>query len=245
MKIIGMILTYNNEHMIEQVLKKIPKGLFDEIFVTDDNSIDNTKNIYIKKDIKVFSNKRKRGYGSNVKNGLQVAIDNFEFDYLVELHGDGAQFDPSATYDAKFFMENKYDFIIGSRFIDKQTTKKSGMSYLRYYSNIILSFLAEKAIKLGITEYHTGFRIYSKNYLKKVNWQDCSDGHLFSFETLCLVKYHNLKIAEVKCYCDYNNLHTSISIINAIIFTFQHFYTMLEFLLAKFNIEINKIFKKK
>ena len=245
MKIIGMILTYNNEHMVEQVLKKIPKELFDEIFVTDDNSIDNTKNIYIKKGIKVFSNKKKRGYGSNVKNGLQIAIDNFEFDYLVELHGDGAQFDPSATYDAKFFMEKKYDFIIGSRFIDKQTTKKGGMSYLRYYSNIILSGLAEKVIKLGISEYHTGFRIYSKDYLKKVNWQDCSDGHLFSFETLCLVKHHNLKIAEVKCYCDYNNLHTSISIINGIIFTFQHFYTMLEFLLAQFNIEINKIFKKK
>jgi len=245
MKVIGMILTYNNEHMIEQVLKKIPNDLFDQIFVTDDSSTDNTANIYIKKGIKVFSNKKNRGYGANVKNGLQIAINNYEFDYIVELHGDGAQFDPSATYDAKFFMEKKYDFIIGSRFIDKETTKKSGMSYLRYYSNIILSGLAEIVIKLGISEYHTGFRIYSKNYLKKVNWQECSDGHLFSFETLCLVKYHNLKIAEVKCYCDYNNNHTSISIKNAVIFTFLHFYTMFQFFLAKFNIEISKIFKKK
>ena len=116
------------------------------------------------------------------------------------------------------------------------------MSHLRYYSNIFLSGLAEKIFKLGISEYHTGFRIYSKNYLNVVNWQDCSEGHLFSFETLGLVAYHKLKIAEVKCFCDYNNLHTSISIKNAVIFTFQHFYTMLQYILTKFNIKISKIF---
>ena len=139
-------------------------------------------------------------------------------------------------------MEKNYDFIIGSRFIDKDKTKKGGMSHLRYYSNIFLSGLAEKIFKLGISEYHTGFRIYSKNYLNVVNWQDCSEGHLFSFETLGLVAYHKLKIAEVKCFCDYNNLHTSISIKNAVIFTFQHFYTMLQYILTKFNIKISKIF---
>lgn len=242
MKIIAMILTYNNQDMVNQALNKIPQKLFDKIFVTDDCSTDRTVEIYKEKNIEVFCNKKNRGYGGNVKNGLINAIKNFEFDYIVEIHGDGAQFDPSATYDAKKYMEKNYDFIIGSRFIDKDKTKKGGMSHLRYYSNIFLSGLAEKIFKLGISEYHTGFRIYSKNYLNVVNWQDCSEGHLFSFETLGLVAYHKLKIAEVKCFCDYNNLHTSISIKNAVIFTFQHFYTMLQYILTKFNIKISKIF---
>ena len=126
---------------------------------------------------------------------------------------------------------------------ERNKTKKGGMSKLRYYSNIILSDLAERIFKLGITEYHTGFRIYSKNYLNIVNWRDCSEGHLFSFETLALVAHHKLKIAEVKCFCDYNNMHTSISILNAIIFTFQHFITMINYLLTKINIKLGKIFK--
>lgn len=243
MKIIAMILTYNNQDMVDQALNKIPLELFSNIFVSDDCSTDKTADIYKEKGIPVFRNKKNRGYGGNVKNALENAILNYEFDYIVEIHGDGAQFDPSATYDAMEFMKKKYDFIIGSRFIDKNKTKKGGMSKLRYYSNIILSNLAESVFKLGITEYHTGFRIYSKNYLNKVNWRDCSEGHLFSFETLALVAHHKLKIAEVKCFCDYNNMHTSISIFNAIIFTFKHFLTMINYLLTKIRFKFGKIFR--
>ena len=238
-----MILTYNNQDMVDQALNKIPLELFSNIFVSDDCSTDKTADIYKEKGIPVFRNKKNRGYGGNVKNALENAILNYEFDYIVEIHGDGAQFDPSATYDAMEFMKKKYDFIIGSRFIDKNKTKKGGMSKLRYYSNIILSNLAESVFKLGITEYHTGFRIYSKNYLNKVNWRDCSEGHLFSFETLALVAHHKLKIAEVKCFCDYNNMHTSISIFNAIIFTFKHFLTMINYLLTKIRFKFGKIFR--
>lgn len=238
-----MILTYNNQDMVDQALNKIPLELFSNIFVSDDCSTDKTADIYKEKGIPVFRNKKNRGYGGNVKNALENAILNYEFDYIVEIHGDGAQFDPSATYDAMEFMKKKYDFIIGSRFIDKNKTKKGGMSKLRYYSNIILSNLAESVFKLGITEYHTGFRIYSKNYLNKVNWRDCSEGHLFSFETLALVAHHKLKIAEVKCFCDYNNMHTSISILNAIIFTFKHFLTMIDYLLTKIRFKFGKIFR--
>lgn len=242
MKIIAMILTYNNENMVDQALKKIPNDIFETIFVTDDCSTDLTVEKYKNKNIKVYENLKNKGYGGNVKNGLELALKNYNFDYIVEIHGDGAQFDPSATYDALKLMKKRYDFIIGSRFIDKEKTKRGGMSKLRYFANIILSSIAEKIFKLGITEYHTGFRIYSKNYLEKVNWRSCSDGHLFSFETLALVAYHKLRIGEVHCYCDYNNMHTSISIKNSIIFTFLHFFTMLQYILSKFNIK-SKIFR--
>lgn len=243
MKILAMILTYNNQDLVDQTLNKIPKDLFSNIFISDDCSTDNTIELFESNGFKVFKNKKNRGYGGNVKNGLENAILNYDFDYVVEIHGDGAQFDPSATYDAKIYMKKNYDFIIGSRFIDKEKTKRGGMSKLRYFSNIFLSTIAEKIFKLGISEYHTGFRIYSKNYLNTVNWKDCSEGHLFSFETLALVAFHKLKIAEVKCYCDYNNMHTSISIPKAIIFTVKHFFTMIEYLLTKINIKINKIFR--
>ena len=86
-----MILTYNNQDMVDLALKKIPKELFDSIFVSDDCSVDQTPEIYQEKGIKVFRNKKNRGYGGNVKNALENAILNYEFDYIVEIHGDGAQ----------------------------------------------------------------------------------------------------------------------------------------------------------
>ena len=242
MKIVAMILTYNNKEMVDQALDKIPKDLFEKIFVTDDCSTDNTKEEYEKRGFKVFSNEKNMGYGGNAKNGLNAAMENYDFDYIVEIHGDGAQFDPAATYDAVKFMKQKDDFIIGSRFIDKKRTKRGGMSPLRYFSNILLSSVADFVLKLGISEYHTGFRIYSRKYLETVNWKGCGNGHIFSFETLALIAHHKMKISEVDCYCDYNNMHTSISIKNSIIFTFQHFGTMIKYLLSKIKIK-SKIFK--
>lgn len=236
-----MILTHNNFSMIDMVLDKIPKELFQNFFITDDCSYDGTREEYIKRGYKVFKTVQNLGYGGNVKNGLHAALNNYDFDYLVEIHGDGAQFDPSATYDAIYYMKKNYDFIIGSRFIDKEKTKKGGMSKLRYYSNIILSKIAELVFRLNISEYHTGFRIYSKSYLTTVPWQKCGDGHILSFETLALVAYHKKKIAEVKCYCDYNNMHTSISIRNSIIFIFLHFGTMIFYILSKLKIK-SKLF---
>jgi glycosyltransferase involved in cell wall biosynthesis len=241
MKIIALILTYNNRSMIDLAINKIPKELFSEIIVSDDASTDGTSEEYRKRGFKVFSNLKNLGYGGNIKNGIKNILLEHDFDYLVEIHGDGAQFDPSATYDAMTYMNEGYDFIIGSRFINTERTKRGGMSKIRYYSNIILSAIAEFIFKLGISEYHTGFRIYSKSYLKNVPWQKCGDGHIFSFETLALVAYYKLKIAEVKCYCDYNNMHTSISIKNSIWFTFLHFGTMLFYILSKFKIK-SKIF---
>jgi len=241
MRLVAMILTYNNFGMIDRVLSKVPKELFQNIFITDDNSFDGTPEEYVRRGYKVFSTSNNLGYGGNVKNGLKAALKNYDFDYLVEIHGDGAQFDPSATYDAISYMKKNYDFIIGSRFIDKKKTKKGGMSKIRYYANIILSNIAEFLFKLKISEYHTGFRIYSKLYLKTVPWQKCGDGHIFSFETLALVAYYKLRIGEVKCYCDYNNMHTSISIKNSILFTFLHFGTMFSYILSKFKIK-SKIF---
>ena len=240
-----VIPTFNNAIFLPiAIASAISLRDLGEIIIIDDCSTDDTKSYFPdKKNIFLNINRKNLGYGGNVKNALENAILNYEFDYLVEIHGDGAQFDPSATYDAMEFMKKKYDFIIGSRFIDKNKTKKGGMSKLRYYSNIILSNLAESVFNLGITEYHTGFRIYSKNYLNKVNWRDCSEGHLFSFETLALVAHHKLKIAEVKCFCDYNNMHTSISIFNAVVFTFKHFLTMIDYLLTKIRFKSGKIFR--
>ena len=83
MKIIAMVLTHNNEKIIKNAFAKIPTDLFDAIFISDDSSTDNTVKI-CKEKYRVFSTHKNLGYGGNVKSGLNAALKNYDFDYIVK-----------------------------------------------------------------------------------------------------------------------------------------------------------------
>ena len=124
MKIVGFILSRNNGNLIEKAIKKCPKCI-DEIFISDDKSNDNTHEVAEKNGVQVFTNEKVNGYGGNVKNALKIAFENFDADYAVEIHGDGAQFHPDATYDALKIINDqitKPDLILGSRFLNFKKT---------------------------------------------------------------------------------------------------------------------------
>jgi glycosyltransferase involved in cell wall biosynthesis len=98
-KIIAFILTYNCAHMLEKAWRKIPKDYVDEIVVSDDMSKDNTIEVAKSLGLKVIQNRGKKGYGGNLKNALAYCFDHGA-SHAVEIHGDGAQFDPIAIKDA-------------------------------------------------------------------------------------------------------------------------------------------------
>ena len=127
MKIVGFILSRNNGNLIEKAIK-CPKCI-DEIFISDDKSNDNTHEVAEKNGVQVFTNEKVNGYGGNVKNALKIAFENFDADYTVEIHGDGAQFHPDATYDALKIINDqktKPDLILGSRFLNFKNNMKMG-----------------------------------------------------------------------------------------------------------------------
>ena len=228
-KVYAMILSHNCEKLLPIAYKKIPKKYFNKIFVTDDGSHDNSVNVAKKLNLEVTEGS-KSGYGANVKHGIKYAFDDGA-DYVVEIHGDGAQFDPNAIIPAMKYIESGYDFIIGSRLINIKRTMDLKMPFLRLVANLILSFVDKKVLGLPFTEFHTGFRIYGKSF-KKVNTKNFSDDYLFSFEIIAQAAFSDFKCAEVPVECDYISDHTSHEYTGAAIYAISHFKTLFDYIIS-------------
>ena len=220
MKIFGMILCHNCEKLLPRAIERIPFDQLDYVFVTDDGSTDKSVEIAKKLGMDVTIS-QKQGYGANVKHGLKYAFSQGA-DYVVEIHGDGAQFDPIAIKPAKKFIDKKYDYIIGSRLINIKRTIELKMPWPRLIANIILSKIDTMILNIPLSECNSGFMIYGP-FFKNLNYQNTSDGHLFSFQIIAISAYANLNCAEVPVECDYKSEHTSLSYPKAIIFVIMHF----------------------
>lgn len=238
-KVIGIILTYNCEKNLEDIYNRIPKGFLDQVIVSDDASSDNTSKVAEKLGIPFFSHEH-RGYGGNFKFGLRKALD-LGGHYMVEIHGDG-QYDPSAIPVALVKAREGYDLVMGSRFTTFWGPLKDKMSPLRFFTNIVSSFFYRLFTGIKINEFHSGFRVYAKPLLEKINFENCSEDHLFSFETILLAHYKNLSIAEVPVRCSYGGDHSSMAIWEGAIFLFDTFKVVFSYVTAKFGIK-NGVFR--
>ena len=230
MKIFAMILCHNCEELLPVALSKIPRDYFDHIFVTDDGSEDRSIEVAKKIGLDV-THASKSGYGANVKHGIKYAFQN-NADYVVEIHGDGAQFNPKAIVPALKFINKKYDFIIGSRLIDIKKTLELKIPIPRLVANYTLSFIDRFILGLPFSEFHTGFRIYGKRF-KNLSLENFSDDYLFSFEIIAKAAYDDLICAEVPVECDYISDHTSHSYYGASIYAIRHFKTLFDYVMSK------------
>lgn len=233
--IIGIIMTYNCGRMLRDTYDKIPKNVFNKLIVVDDESTDNTLEIAKSLKLQVFRHKH-LGYGGNIKYGLKKAAE-LGADYMVEIHGDGQyalnlRFVPAVI---KKMASGNYDFILGSRFTNIKQALKDGMPRERFFANIALSFIDRIILQLPLTEFHSGFRVYSKKLVEMVEFKGMPNDHSFSFALIVKTRYCGLKIGEIPVRCDYKKLHTSISMKESILYSFQTRGVLLYYLLAKFN----------
>ena len=119
---------------------------------------------------------------------------------------------------------------------------KNGMPLVRFLANRSLSFFDRIILDLPLTEFHTGFRIYSKKLFETLPLQHDANNYLFSFEVIVQAAYFKLKIGEVPVEADYKSEHTSHNLIGASIYAFNTFYILFKFLSSKYKIAFSKQF---
>lgn len=194
-KIIIVMPAYNAELTLEKTYRDIPKGLVSEIILCDDGSRDRTVEIASALGITVLIHDKNKGYGGNQKTLYREALTRRP-DIIVMLH-------PDYQYDSKKIpgliqpiVDERADIVLGSRILGKGALK-GGMPFYKYISNRFLTFCENKALGLKLSEYHTGLRAYSRDFLEKVDWQDNSDDFLFDGQILIKAARQGLRIAEI------------------------------------------------
>jgi glycosyltransferase involved in cell wall biosynthesis len=232
-RVVAVILAYNVAGLLEKALLKIPRPLVDDIFVMDDGSTDGTGEVGRRLGLTVYRNERNLGYGGNLREGLRRAVEDHGADYVVEIHGDGAQFNPEAIAAAVPLMQRGVPFIMGSRFVEPGRARSNGMSLVRFVANKGLSALSRRVLRLPLTEFHSGFRLYSRGLVQSLPLHANADDHLFSFQILAQAAYFQVDVREVPVEADYLSEHTSISLREAVIYSFDNLICLSRYLLAK------------
>ena len=156
------------------------------------------------------------GHGGNLKKALQTVFEDGA-DYAVEIHADN-QYSPNTIIKAKQMLLDDYDLIIGSRFKNKNPFLKDGMPFLRYITNKLMRLMTNSLLRIKLTEFHTGYKIFGKNFCKKVPYQKNSNNYLFSFEIILQAKFFNLKYGEIGVSSSYEGYHTSCNYFNGLIY---------------------------
>ena len=200
------VVCYNHEKFILKTLERIPQNLSEyydvEILVANDKSKDKTlekAKEYVTKNFKynIISLYKNLGYGGNQKIGYYYSILN-NFDYVVLLHGDG-QYAPEYLPDIlkKFDDVDKFSAVFGSRMIEKGSALKGGMPLYKFVGNKILTFAQNFLLDAKLSEFHSGYRAYRVESLKKILFQKNSNDYCFDTEIIIQLILNKFKIKEI------------------------------------------------
>lgn len=201
------IVAYNAASTLAGVLDRIPRDLrarLTEICVFDDASSDDTHLVgqnykSTRNDmpmLQLFRNPTKQGYGGNQKLGYRYAIEQ-GFDFLVLLHGDG-QYAPEVMPNLlEPLLANEADAVFGSRMMDRGGARRGGMPLYKYLGNKILTRFENAFLDMNLTEFHSGYRAYSVEALKRIPFENNTNDFHFDTQIIIQLKAGGLRIKEV------------------------------------------------
>lgn len=240
-KIVTIFIAYNASKTLEGFYKNFPKHYSDEIMLIDDCSKDETFKIAKRLDIKTYRNPANLGYGGNMKRALNIALKRGA-DIIIDIHPDG-EYKPSAIPDALRQIKSGAKFVLGNRFTSMDKPLKSGMYIWKFIPIWILNWIDKVILGVQVDDLHQGFRVYTKDLLKKVNFEENSNGYLFSFELIAQAAYNNINIAQVPVETIYSGKKRGASLTNSIKYSLGTFKILFFFVLAKLGF-ITKLFRK-
>lgn len=215
-KVVVVLPAYNAEKTLEKTYREIPKDIVDEIILNDDRSSDKTIEIASKLGIHTYAHDKNRGYGGNQKTCYQEAL-KMGADVVVMLHPD-YQYPPKLiTSMAGLITSGMFDVVLGSR-IAVGYALKGGMPKYKYFANRLLTAFENIVTGQKLSEYHTGYRAFSRDLLLKVPLLNNSDGFIFDNEILTQIFYFNYRIGEISSPCNYATDCSSINFKNSIIY---------------------------
>jgi glycosyltransferase involved in cell wall biosynthesis len=210
-KVIVVLPAYNAALTMGKTISEIPMDVVDELVLVDDNSTDNSIEVAQSLGIKhIIQHTVNRGYGGNQKSCYDKALE-LNADIVVMLHPD-YQYTPKLILAMVSVIGNDlYKVVFGSRILGKGALK-GGMPLYKYVANRLLTLFQNTMMNQKLSEYHTGYRAYDKEVLKKINYHQNSDDFIFDNEMVAQIFYSGFEIGEITCPTKYFEEASSINL---------------------------------
>ncbi|OGM19472.1 hypothetical protein A2686_01115 [Candidatus Woesebacteria bacterium RIFCSPHIGHO2_01_FULL_38_10] len=242
-KIIAVFIAYKAEKTLKKFWEEFPKQYFDECILVDDASGDKTFEIAkTLSGLKAYRNPKNLGYGGNLKRAVAIAL-NRGADIIMDIHPDN-EYKPSAIPLAlEKIQKDGFEFVMGNRFTSVYKPLKSGMYVWKVLPLLALSYIDRLVLGVKISDFHQGFRVYTKKLFEKVNFEENSNNYLFSFELITQAAHAKIKIAEVPVETNYQGEKRGASLKNSVKYSLNTFKILVLYSLAKIGIK-TKIFNQ-
>lgn len=241
-KLLIVLPAYNAESTLEQTYQEIPLDIVDEVLLVDDSSADSTVSLAERLGMKTFLHDRNYGYGRNQKTCYQEALKH-DADIVVMVHPDYQYTPKLITAMASMIAFDVYDVVLGSRIIGGGALK-GGMPLYKYVANRFLTAVENILLGSKLSEFHTGYRAFSRRVLEQVPFQGNSDNFVFDNEILAQIIYHGYRIGELSCPTRYFKEASSINFTNSVVYGLGVLKTGIKFRAQKLNLAHFKIFSQ-
>lgn len=242
-KIVVVMPAYNAEKTLEQTYREIPMDVVDEVILTDDFSRDDTvqkaKELGIRE---VLVHERNKGYGGNQKTCYNRALE-LGADIVIMVHPD-YQYTPKLIESMAYIIANDvYPVVFASRILGKGA-RKGGMPLIKYIANRVLTFTQNVLINQKLSEYHTGYRAFSADVLRSIDYNACNDDFILDNEMAAQIFYKGYEIGEVTCPTKYFDDASSINLWRSSVYGLGVLRVSIVYRLCKWGLMKSKLFKK-
>jgi glycosyltransferase involved in cell wall biosynthesis len=239
-KVVVVLPAYNAGKTLGRTYAEIPLDVVDDIILTDDASSDDTIQVAGELGLAVILHEKNQGYGSNQKTCYRAALDR-EADIVIMLHPD-YQYTPKLIPAMAHLIESGlFDVVLGSRILEGMATRR-GMPVYKYVSNRILTAIQNLVMASKVSEYHTGYRAFSREVLEALPWQENSDDFVFDNQMLSQAIFAGFRVGEISCPARYFPEASSINFRRSVTYGFGCLLTAFQFRLQKWRMAQFSIF---
>ncbi|MGH1385935.1 glycosyltransferase family 2 protein [Kordia sp.] len=241
-KVIIVLPAYNASETLQKTYNEIPFDIVDEVVLVDDHSTDETIRVAKELGIEhVVKHDKNKGYGANQKSCYKKAL-SLGGDIVIMLHPD-YQYTPKLVHSMAYLIANDvYPVVMGSRILGKGALR-GGMPMYKYIANRFLTLFQNIVINQKLSEYHTGFRAFSKEVLNSLALEHNSDDFIFDNQMLCQIFNKGFEIAEITCPTTYSSESSSINFQRSVTYGLGVLKVSIQYFLHKKKIKSFKIFK--
>ncbi len=225
-KVIVVMPAYNAARTLVRTYREIPSEVVDHVILVDDLSRDDTVAVAQLLDLQVVVHRQNLGYGGNQKTCYDTALAEGA-EVVVMLH-------PDYQYDATRIpeliapiLENEADMMLGSRFLGDPLA--GGMPRWKYFANRFLTGLENRVFELRLSEYHSGYRAYSRGLLEAIDYHANSDDFVFDQELLSQVVLEGLRIGEIAVPTRYFTEASSVNSRRSVVYGLSTLRTLLRY----------------